>query len=181
MRGTDDQGRDAGSKPAQGGLAGQDGVRAPSEPKLRLDAPTISLPKGGGAIKGIDETYTVNPASGTASIALPLPLTPARGGALPPVRLRYDSGSGNSVVGLGWSLDLPTIRRSTDKRLPRYRDQDVFLLQGAEELVPASTWNGAAWSDDAFTSGAYAIARYRPRIEGDFARIEKITHATLGT
>src|SRR3979490_1113899 len=119
MRGTDDQGRDAGSKPAQGGLAGQDGVRAPSEPKLRLDAPTISLPKGGGAIKGIDETYTVNPASGTASIALPLPLTPARGGASPPVRLRYDSGRGKSAVGVGWSLDLPTIRRSPDKRLPR--------------------------------------------------------------
>src|SRR3979411_1710696 len=94
MRGTDDQGRDAGSKPAQGGLAGQDGVRAPSEPKLRLDAPTISLPKGGGAIKGIDETYTVNPASGTASIALPLPLTPARGGASPPVRLRLSPGRG---------------------------------------------------------------------------------------
>src|SRR4030081_2676176 len=133
MRGTDDQGRDAGSKPAQGGLAGQDGVRAPSEPKLRLDAPTISLPKGGGAIKGIDETYTVNPASGTASIALPLPLTPARGGPSPPVRLRYDSGSGNSVVGLGWSLDLPTIRRSTDKRRPRFRRHGVFPLQGHAE------------------------------------------------
>src|SRR3977135_1630360 len=105
MRGADNQRRDADSKPAPGRIARQEGVRDTGEPKLRLDAPTISLPKGGGAIKGIDETYTVNPASGTASIALPLPLTPARGGALPPVRLRYASPSGNSVVGLGWSLD----------------------------------------------------------------------------
>jgi hypothetical protein len=162
MRGADNHGRDADAKPARRGFEQPDNLRDPSEPKLRLDAPTISLPKGGGALKSIDETYTVNPASGTAAISLPLPLTPARGGTVPPVRLRYDSGSGNSIVGLGWSLDLPTIRRRTDKQLPRYRDEDVFLLKGAEELVPASTWDGATWSDDAFTSGAYAIKRYRP-------------------
>src|SRR3981081_3577178 len=113
MRGADNQRRDADSKPAQGGLARQDGVRDPAEPKLRLDAPTISLPKGGGATEATGETSTVTPASGTAPIALPLPLTPARGGALPPVRLRYDSGSGNSVVGLGWGLRTPTTPPST--------------------------------------------------------------------
>src|SRR3977135_3497330 len=84
MRGADNQRRDADSKPAPGRIARQEGVRDTGEPKLRLDAPTISLPKGGGAIKGIDETYTVNPASGTASIALPLPLTPARCRGPPP-------------------------------------------------------------------------------------------------
>lgn len=67
---------------------------ARSDPKLRLDPPTISLPKGGGALKSIDETYTVNPSNGTCSLSLPLPFSPSRGGYMPPVRARYDSGSG---------------------------------------------------------------------------------------
>ena len=33
----------------------------------RFQAPAISLPKGGGAIKGIDEKFAVNPATGTGS------------------------------------------------------------------------------------------------------------------
>src|SRR5260370_30401809 len=111
-------------------------TRAAKEPKLQLDAPALSLPKGGGAIRSIEEKFTVKPSNGTAGLSLPLPLSPARNGFVPPVRLSYNSGSGNSVVGLGWSLDMPSIRRRTDHRLPRYRDDDTFLLQGYEELVP---------------------------------------------
>src|SRR5215211_2745636 len=68
------------------------------EPRFRVEAPTLALPKGGGALKSIDETYTVNPANGTVFLTLPLPLSPARGGFVPPVRARYDSGAGNSVL-----------------------------------------------------------------------------------
>src|SRR6185503_6233742 len=151
------------------------------EPKLQLDAPTLSLPKGGGAIRSIDEKFAVNPSNGTVSLSLPLPLSPARNGFVPPVRMSYDSGSGNSVLGLGWSLNLPSVRRRTDHRLPRYRDHDTFVFHGGEELVPSSTWKVDRWSPDIIESGPFVIRRYRPRIEGDFARIERISHPTLGS
>src|SRR5262249_21122408 len=76
-----------------------------------LQVPTVSLPRGGGALKGIDEKFTINAANGTASMALPLPLTPGRAGATPSLALTYNSGSGNGVFGLGWSLGLPAIQR----------------------------------------------------------------------
>ena len=72
------------------------------------------------------------------------------------------------------------IQRRTDKRLPEYRDSlesDVFLLSEAEDLVPALKDDGAGnWSPDEFPAltGEF-VKRYRPRIEGTFAKIERIT------
>src|SRR5258708_34068360 len=99
-----------------------------------LNIPRIELPQGGGALKGIDEKFQVNTASGTAQFSISLPLSPGRSGFVPTVGLGYDSGSGNSVFGLGWSLSYAFIQRKTDKLLPTYQDvdeSDVFLLSGA--------------------------------------------------
>ena len=57
----------------------------------------------------------------------------------PQLQLSYDSGTGNSIFGFGWSVDLPVIRRKTDKGLPLYDDpveSDVYIFSGAEDLVP---------------------------------------------
>ncbi len=145
------------------------------EPRFQLEAPAISLPKGGGAIKGIDEKFTVNASNGTLSLSLPLPLTPARNGAAPPLRLSYDTGAGNSVVGLGWSLELASVRRGTDRFIPRYDADDVFLLTGGDDLVPAMNWDGADWVPDEEPPGDLTVKRYRPRVDRDFARIEQIS------
>jgi hypothetical protein len=63
--------------------------------------------------------------------------------------------------------------------LPRYRDDeesDVFILSGAEDLVPILDTTGAPKrSPDAVYGTAYQISLYRPRIEGLFARIERRT------
>ena len=83
-----------------------------------IEIPSISLPKGGGAIKGIDETFSVNAVNGTASFSIPLPFSPARG-ASPALDLLYNSGAGNSIFGLGWALSLPSIKRRTNKKLPQ--------------------------------------------------------------
>jgi hypothetical protein len=102
-------------------------------------APTITLPRGGGAIRGIGEKFGVNPVTGTSSMTVPLMTSPGRSGFSPQLTLSYDSGAGNGPFGLGWSLSLPTITRKTDKSLPQYIDaeeSDVFLLSGAEDLVP---------------------------------------------
>src|SRR5271167_4299948 len=101
--------------------------------------PQISLPKGGGAIHGIGEKFAANPVTGTGSLTVPIATSPGRSGFGPQLSLSYDSGSGNGPFGLGWSLALPSITRRTDKGLPRYQDADegdVFILSGAEDLVP---------------------------------------------
>ena len=149
-----------------------------------LSAPQISLPKGGGAIRGIGETFSANAVTGTATMTVPIATSPGRSGFGPALSLSYDSGSGNGPFGLGWSLDLPSITRRTDRGLPRYVDSaesDIFILSGSEDLVPALVQDAAGnWSPDAFTRDGYAVVRYRPRIEGLYARIERWTRVADG-
>src|SRR5688572_35210 len=105
-----------------------------------FSAPRISLPKGGGAIRGLGEKFAANPVTGTGSMSVPLAVSPGRSGVGPQLALSYDSGAGNGPFGFGWSLSLPSITRKTDKGLPKYLDaldSDVFILSGAEDLVPA--------------------------------------------
>ena len=73
--------------------------------------PTLTLPKGGGAIRGIGEKFGTNPVNGTASLSVPIYASPGRSGFGPQLSLSYDSGSGNGPFGFGWSLSLPSITR----------------------------------------------------------------------
>ncbi|HZR42271.1 MAG TPA: SpvB/TcaC N-terminal domain-containing protein, partial [Ktedonobacteraceae bacterium] len=95
----------------------------------------LSLPKGGGAIQGIGETFQADEFTGTASLSIPLPTSPSRGFE-PQLGIDYSSGSGNGIFGLGFGLSIPTIARKTSKGLPQYNDLDTFLLSRAEDLVP---------------------------------------------
>src|SRR5881396_1739239 len=85
-------------------------------------APSISLPKGGGAIRDIGEKFAANPVTGTGSMSVPIATSPGRSGFGPQLSLSYDSGAPNGIFGFGWSLSLPSITRKTDKGLPRYLD-----------------------------------------------------------
>jgi RHS repeat-associated protein len=143
---------------------------------------SISLPKGGGAVRGIGEKFAANPVTGTGSMSVPVATSPGRSGFGPQLSLSYDSGSGNGPFGFGWSLPLPSITRRTDKGLPRYLDadeSDVFILSGAEDLVPVLQPDGTRRDDDTAAAG-YTIRSYRPRIEGLFARIERWTRQSDG-
>ena len=172
-------------------------------------APAVSLPKGGGAIAGIGEKFSVNPVTGTSSLSVPIAVSPGRGFA-PELAVSYDSGAGNGIFGMGWNIGVPSISRKTQKGLPQYRDaedSDVFLLSGAEDLVPLLKpgtgtlgWDReildnvnvpadvvdtqlvtvAALLASYPSSGVYTVKRYRPRTEGLFARIEQWTHDVTG-
>src|SRR5512141_2759349 len=92
--------------------------------------PSISLPKGGGAIRDMGEKFAANPVTGTGSLSIPIFTSPGRSGFGPQLSLAYDSGAGNGPFGFGWSLSLPSIARKTDKGVPKYQDadeSDVFV------------------------------------------------------
>src|SRR5262250_1494150 len=119
-------------------------------------APSLSLPKGGGAIRGMGEKFAANPVTGTGAMTVPLATSPGRSGFGPQLALSYDSGAGNGPFGLGWSLSLPAITRKTDKGLPQYRDaeeSDVYILSGAEDLVPVLQPDGTRFKDDTSAPG----------------------------
>ena len=169
----------------QSSSTASDAKGSKSEPSP-FTAPHLELPKGGGAIRGIGEKFSTNSANGTGALTVPLPLSPGRSGFGPQLSLSYDSGSGNGIFGIGWSMSLPAIRRKTDKGLPKYRQReteecDVFILSGAEDLVPVLVEDECGhWVNDEFECDAYRVKRYRPRIEGLFARIERWTRLADG-
>ncbi|WP_210570625.1 SpvB/TcaC N-terminal domain-containing protein [Streptomyces sp. GESEQ-4] len=133
----------------------------------------ISLPQGGGAVSGLGEKFTPDLFTGTGNMSVPLTVPAGRQGATPTLSLEYSTGGGNGPFGLGWRLSLPGVSRKTSHGVPRYVDAhgegdepaDVFVMAGAEDLVPVA--------------GSYpGRVRYRPRTEGLFARIEHVRDAT---
>ena len=73
------------------------------------NSPTINLPQGGGAIRGIGEKFSVNPATDRLADCSDLYTSPGRSDFFPKLSLSYDSGSGNGPFALGWHLSIPSI------------------------------------------------------------------------
>jgi len=117
----------------------------------------ISLPSGPGSIEGLGEKFEPQLNSGTFSYTIPLKLPPVRGGA-PSLALQYSSGNENGMLGLGWALRMPSIRRQTDKGLPQYLPTDLLYDENAQELVHL------------------ADGSYRQKIEGSFIRYQQGTN-----
>ncbi|MFJ9854733.1 SpvB/TcaC N-terminal domain-containing protein [Streptomyces sp. NPDC101150] len=152
----------------------------------------ISLPKGGGAIRGIGEKFTANLVTGTGGLSVPLAVSPGRSGFGPSLTLGYDSGAGNGPFGVGWGIGLPAITRKTDKGIPGYLDadedgensEDTFILSGTEDLVPVLVEDDGELIRDRRSrrvdGSDYAVCRYRPRVEGIYARIERWTEVRSG-
>jgi len=149
---------------------------------FQVDQPT--LPSGGGSIRGMDEKFTAQPATGTYSFQIPVYVSPGRMGVQPELALSYNSGSGNGPFGLGWSCSIPSIRRKSDKRLPSYDDwneSDVYQLSDAEDLVPKLIEQDGEWVKDKRWEPPYEVTRYRPRSEQAYARIERWWNKQDGT
>ena len=64
---------------------------AASKPGV-IQMPSMALPKGGGAIKGMGETFKADAFTGAANYAIAIPGTAARGFE-PPLSIDYSSGS----------------------------------------------------------------------------------------
>jgi RHS repeat-associated protein len=112
-------------------------------------------------------------------MSIPVPIPSGRSGLTPELTLAYDSGQGNGPVGIGWSLEAPSITRRTDRGLPAYLDaeeSDIYIWSGAEDLVPVPTAGGSMV--DSQTDPDHFIHRYRPRVDSQFQRVERWVNRT---
>ncbi len=142
----------------------------------QITAQKVSLPKGGGAIQGIGETFQASEFTGTASLSIPIGTSSCRGFE-PKISVDYSSGSGNGTFGLGFNLSIPKISCKTSKGLPKYDGSDTFLLFNGDDLVPIVGGRREAICKQASLPIAnninYTVISYRPRTEGLFATIEQ--------
>ncbi|MDE9495530.1 virulence protein, partial [Xenorhabdus bovienii] len=142
---------------------------------LKLEAP--SLPKGGGTLRGMGETFTGGGPDGMATLSLPLPISSGRGTA-PALSLTYSSGSGNGAFGMGWHCAPMAVSLRTSHGVPRYEGNDTFLSPMGEVMQVAPNKQG---EPDIRTTNqlqgvtldeSWQVTRYQPRIVHDFSRLE---------
>lgn len=132
-----------------------------------------SLP-GGGSAAGLGETFAPDLSTGTGTLTVPIEVPNGPNDCGPKLSLRYDSGSGNGPFGVGWTLPLPRIVRSTTAGRPRYDDTDTLVLEGSGPLVRKA--------DGTFTPQV-ATGDWTLSVDGDgFVATDRAgTRFTLGT
>jgi RHS repeat-associated protein len=102
---------------------------------------------------------------GGANMGYPLNLPAGRNGIQPQLSLSYNNGGGNSWMGLGWNLTIPSITIDTRWGVPRYdsiNETETYTLNG-QQLSPV------AHRGDLGPRTGEKI--FHPRVEGSFQRI----------
>ena len=130
-------------------------LAAYAENKSAVEPQVLSLPKGPGSIEGLGESFEPQLNTGTAAYRVKLAVPPGVNKHQPDLALVYNSGYGNSPLGIGWHLNVPSIQRQTDKGLPLYNNSDTFIHSEAGELVPL------------------AEGSFRLKIEGAFMKFQR--------
>ena len=72
--------------------------------KSGTSSQVITLPRGGGALQGLGETFAPDLFTGTGNFNVPLALPSGRNGFQPELSLVYSTGHPNGPFGLGWDL-----------------------------------------------------------------------------
>lgn len=149
---------------------------ATEEQKGTINISAPAQPKIGGAIASFGGWGAVG-TTGAASLSLPLPVSQAPNREMvPALSLGYSSHVGNSIFGIGWHLTVNAITVRTSKGVPLYdKRQDLMVGPDGETWMPELDANGEI-VDRPVTLGttSYRAIRYQPRIEGGFAKIERL-------
>lgn len=133
--------------------------------KIKLEKEELSLPKGGGALKGLNQNFHPNLFKGEAVYRIPIFTSECRG-FYPKLELVYQSMSGNGVFGQGFHLNLPSICRKTEQAVPRYQDkEDIFIFSEVGELTFCKQY------EDEKGNGVFL---YLPIVEKEFISIRFI-------
>src|SRR5687768_10051597 len=95
----------------------------------------VSLPVGGGSVRGLGENFQPDLSTGTGVYNVPLEFPKGPNGLTPQFNLTYNTAFGNGPFGVGWALNLPSITRKVERGIPTFHDErDTFLIVG-EEMV----------------------------------------------
>ncbi|MFN0248749.1 MAG: SpvB/TcaC N-terminal domain-containing protein [Kofleriaceae bacterium] len=111
--------------------------------------------------------------TGDARTSLPIRLPGGRGAFSPSLAVSYGSASGNGWMGLGWDLSISKIEIDTRWGTPTYfppgdpRAKEPRYLLDGDAIVPTDETDGPVCA-----SGVRG-RRFRPRIEGGFAHIQR--------
>jgi RHS repeat-associated protein len=145
------------------------------QPNNQPSESATSDPKGGGNLSGLGETFSADDYTGVAALSIPIYVSPARGFE-PKLTLAYQSSSGNSNYGIGFSVNTASFSRRTEKGIPRYDGKDIFIFSQAGELIPKLIFANGTYSIDASTQTlngtTYTVTLYVPRQQGSFDLIE---------
>lgn len=137
----------------------------------KISVKEITLPKGGGAIHGIGDSFKANLFSGAGTYSIPVPVTKARGFE-PILSINYSSGTGNGIFGLGFSLSLSSISIRTSNGIPRYDGTDTYQLDGDALVAQESSTTVPNPRKDTYEGQDCQVTLYLPRIESAFSQIE---------
>jgi len=139
------------------------------------ELPFLGTPSGGGAIKGMGDTFNPDAFTGVNTISFPISVSQCRD-VTPGLVLNYATSGGNGPYGLGCSIGLPRISRRADKHIPRYDDADEYVAAGGEVLVPWLAKTDGVWQPIVHRrtgpDGDYRVALYRTREAGAPTRYE---------
>ncbi|MFO0747345.1 MAG: toxin TcdB middle/N-terminal domain-containing protein [Myxococcota bacterium] len=128
----------------------------PARAQTGVSDDRVSLPEGPGSLTGIGDDVAIDPNMGAMSFGVPIRVPAGYGALTPNLSLSYSSAGGASVVGMGWSMAMPSIERLTLRGVPRYATDDTFSADGGTQLERVAT------TGDTQT--------YRARMEGGFVR-----------
>jgi hypothetical protein len=82
-------------------------------------------------------------------------------GLTPQVGLSHSSSSGSGLLGIGWSMDMPSVERVMMYRLPEYKATDDFVVGGGDLLVLSGEVKGTPMYRS-HTSRASVVQAGRP-------------------
>jgi len=95
--------------------------------------------------------------TGAAGYKIPIKVPPGRNGLTPDISLNYNSYFKNGWIGVGWTLDMGAIRRSTRYGVDYDADDYVYEQNGSTKDLVSKTDD---WGAD----------YYGAKIEGDFSK-----------
>ena len=135
----------------------------------------ISLPSVPGSIRGLGETFQPMLNTGTAKYNVSVEVPPGVNGHTPSISLKYDSGQGLGLCGLGWKVGPDPICRQTSRGYPLYDESDTFLGLNAEELVHVGNGTYRARNE-----GSFSLYRRDPNSGGWLVTLRDGTRLEYG-
>ncbi|MCW8127427.1 SpvB/TcaC N-terminal domain-containing protein [Microbulbifer halophilus] len=111
-----------------------------TEPQVVQHEQSVGTVGGSGSVKG-----------GAASYQIPIDLPPGRNGRKPQISLGYSSRTGNSVLGVGWSINVGSVISRCPQTLAQDNGRNVAVSYSAAEdrlcldgqrLIPVSGYYG---------------------------------------